>query len=53
MLIEVPMTNGTAPSQTSTVLSMQLTVFSAPPLPPNTYPYGRCSPYISAATTRE
>ena len=36
MPIEVRMTNGTAPSHTSTVFSMQLTVLSAPPLPPNT-----------------
>ena len=34
MLIGVPWMNGTAPSHTSVVFSMQLIVLNAPPLPP-------------------
>ena len=44
---------GTAPSHTSSPFSMHAIARYAPPLPPNTYPYGRCSPYFSAASTRE
>ena len=36
MAIGVAVTNGTAPSHTSVVFSMQLMVLSEPPLPPNT-----------------
>src|SRR5262245_33804068 len=48
-----PMTYGTQPSQTSTVLSKPLIVLNPPPLPPYRYPYGRPPPYISCASTRE
>lgn len=41
MLMGEPATNGTAPSHTSGTFSMQLIDLNAPPLPPQTYPYGR------------